>query len=244
MTKYLYIFIGILLVGAAAVFMVGYLVRQPANTPGNTSTTGNAQPVNDYTVGVTTGTSGASGTTSAQTQPGQSVPSYLAPDISTAYSSIFVTVGATPVSFARVQSAADPQFGSVYSLFKNDVAIAKQYAPGQDISIGMASVDLNGDGTPEVLVYEDLPSFCGTGGCELQVYTKGVSGYKKVFSIVAAGEVGLLGSITGGYQDLAISTNMGTDPHSVMARYTWRGSTYAFAKSLAVWNGQRFVPLK
>jgi heat shock protein HslJ len=41
-------------------------------------------------------------------------------------------------------------------------------------------VDLNGDGRDEVLVYLLGSIFCGTGGCDLLLFTKGQSGYSLI----------------------------------------------------------------
>jgi uncharacterized protein len=42
------------------------------------------------------------------------------------------------------------------------------------------AVDLNGDGKPEIVVYLVGPAACGSGGCNLLVYTPSASGYRRV----------------------------------------------------------------
>jgi hypothetical protein len=46
-----------------------------------------------------------------------------------------------------------------------------------------ATADLNGDGTAEVVVYAAGPMFCGTGGCNMLVFTPADAGYRLVSQI-------------------------------------------------------------
>jgi heat shock protein HslJ len=43
-------------------------------------------------------------------------------------------------------------------------------------------IDMNGDGQEEMFVYLLGPFFCGTGGCELQLFTRGAKGYSLIQS--------------------------------------------------------------
>ena len=45
------------------------------------------------------------------------------------------------------------------------------------------SFDLNGDGTPEVIVHVVGPGACGTGGCETHIFAKHGASYKLISTI-------------------------------------------------------------
>jgi uncharacterized protein len=57
--------------------------------------------------------------------------------------------------------------------------IRKAYGDGE-MHYRDRSVDLNGDGKPEIVVYLISPMVCGTGGCNLFVFTPHGSGYRPV----------------------------------------------------------------
>jgi len=64
-----------------------------------------------------------------------------------------------------------------------DLSAAITAAAGTDVGDARyfdASVDLDGDGTAEKLVYLAGPMMCGTGGCPLYVFTPGADGYRLV----------------------------------------------------------------
>jgi hypothetical protein len=52
-----------------------------------------------------------------------------------------------------------------------------------DVRYFDASYDLNGDSSPETVVYLAGPDVCGTGGCPVLVFTPGADGYRLVTSI-------------------------------------------------------------
>ena len=60
-------------------------------------------------------------------------------------------------------------------------AVRKAYGDG-DIHYLDRSVDLNGDGRPEIVLYLAGPTVCGTGGCTLLVFTPRGSGWRLVGS--------------------------------------------------------------
>jgi len=61
-------------------------------------------------------------------------------------------------------------------------AIRQSYGDGE-IRTFDAGVDLNGDGRPEIVVYVVSPMVCGTGGCNLLVFTPTKTGYRRVADI-------------------------------------------------------------
>jgi hypothetical protein len=75
----------------------------------------------------------------------------------------------------------------------------------------VTSIDLNTDGNDEVLVYNDLPSFCGTGGCLLEGYRKQKGVWKKILSSLAYKEVASIDAPLGSYVDLVVSVQGGDE---------------------------------
>ena len=61
-------------------------------------------------------------------------------------------------------------------------AIRQSYGDGE-IRIFDREADLNGDGRPEIVVYLVGPMVCGTGGCNLLVFTPTGAGYRRVADI-------------------------------------------------------------
>jgi len=61
-------------------------------------------------------------------------------------------------------------------------SIRQSYGDGEMRTFDRA-VDLNGDGRPEIVVYLVSPMVCGTGGCNLLVFTPTDAGYRRVADI-------------------------------------------------------------
>ena len=67
-------------------------------------------------------------------------------------------------------------------------------------------VDLNGDGTDEILAYVGGPMLCGTGGCNLVVLQQAGDAWQKVGDLsVSQLPVGVFDTSTNGWRDLAVS---------------------------------------
>ena len=81
--------------------------------------------------------------------------------------------GATPIVTRQVASEA-----------RRDAAVerivAAHVAPGETVHYQYNRVDLNGDGTPEVLLRIDGSSLCGPGGCPLFVLRHTAGGYEEI----------------------------------------------------------------
>lgn len=90
-----------------------------------------------------------------------------------------------------------------------------------------AKVDLNGDGTDEVLAYVGGPMMCGSGGCNLVVLKRAGDGYREVGELsVVQLPVGVLKTKTHGWRDLAVSVSGGGSPGGIM-RVPFDGKAYA-----------------
>ncbi len=89
-------------------------------------------------------------------------------------------------------------------------------------------------------MYENLPDYCGSGGCTLDVYKETGGTWSKIFGTNGGGVVGLSNALTNGYLDLYLTVGNATS----VDRYVWTGSTYQFKEVMASWNGSDFTPLQ
>lgn len=159
-------------------------------------------------------------------------------DIETAYDALLEKLLAQRVPFARVSSTEGTE-GSVYALYAAAVADAKTSYPDADYSIGVAMIDITDDSAPEALVIEDLPGFCGSGGCPFSVYQKSGSEWKEIFSAQAQ-EVALANVITNGHLGLYIMSQ-GEGYESFVTLYAWEDDKYKSKEIAARWDGSAFV---
>ena len=138
-------------------------------------------------------------------------------------------------------STGTGEMGSIYNLYTKDVADSKELFPAQkDFSIGVALLDVTDDGIAEALVFEDLPGYCGTGGCTFDIYKKQNGKWTSVYSALAQGEIGLANTITNGYQDIFLSVHSDGSPNTNVVRYVWDGKTYKAGEVMAIWDGSTF----
>lgn len=97
-----------------------------------------------------------------------------------------------------------------------------------------AKVDLNGDGRDEMLVYLLGPVFCGTGGCNLQIFTPSSEGYVLV-SDLSTSRTPLVVAATrsAGWFDLFKLESGGGAPQSYV-KLTFDGTRYVERERMAV----------
>lgn len=183
--------------------------------------------------------------TSTNGQQGSVVtPTTGAIDSKKEYDSLFSTLKARRLILELVGSPTGP-YGSVYSLYSEDIALAKKIVPdASGYTMHMASTDLNGDGTAEVVVYEDLPGMCGTGGCEIDVYKKNGTTYELILSALGYEYIGVASSQTNGFTDLNLSHHGETGFMTNVVKYTWSGNAYNASSTVATWDGEQFKLVK
>lgn len=207
-----------------------YFSQLQSSVQTNTQTGSNGLP---DTPGVNTG--GSSSQIGSQT----TAPSGI--DFEQVYAALFQKLNAQKIAFTAVSASSTGNVADIYALYKADVAESMQLSPGEtDFSIQVAAVDLNADGTPEALVYEDLPGFCGTGGCTLDIYQLQKSKWVKVSSLLAGGDIGLANTSTEGYTDLFLSVAGDIGSQTDVVRYSWDGTEYQPGAAVAAWNGTTF----
>jgi len=93
--------------------------------------------------------------------------------------------------------------------------------------------DLNDDGRPEAFVYLMSGNFCGSGGCDLFIYTPEQNSFHQLArTSVTSPPVRVLNSRTGGWRDIAVGVSGGgTRAHTVLLAQ--RGGTYPDNPSVA-----------
>ncbi|EIZ78883.1 hypothetical protein WSK_2426 [Novosphingobium sp. Rr 2-17] len=105
--------------------------------------------------------------------------------------------------------------------------IRANYKDLGEVRYAKAEADLDGDGSPEVLVYVGGSLLCGTGGCNLEVLKREGGELKRVSDIsVVQLPVGVLDSKTNGWRDLAVSVS-GGGVQSATMKLPFDGKTYA-----------------
>lgn len=86
--------------------------------------------------------------------------------------------------------------------------------------------DLDGDGNPEVFVYLMGPYFCGSGGCNLLVFSQGMDGYKLLANIPTSDPPVIIAeSSTNGFKDFwRMQAGGGAPPEYV--KHTFKNGKY------------------
>lgn len=184
----------------------------------------------------------SAGNTTVSSTSNNPASSSSSADVAKQYAALFASLNAQPISFTEVDGAQG-SYGDIYKLYADDIALSKKIAPNAPhYALEVGSIDLEGDGTAEVIVYENLPGMCGSGGCPIDLYKKHSTLYESMFSVLGNGTVGILSTKTQGYFDLLLSTHGDTGFKTDVAEYKWDGSTYAKGSVVATWDGANFVP--
>lgn len=96
-----------------------------------------------------------------------------------------------------------------------------------------AQADLNGDGSPEVLVYAEGPENCGSGGCALYVLTRRSLGWRILTQTsVTRPPIRLLSTRTKGWHDLGVHVAGGGILPGYDVRLRFNGRRYPDNPSL------------
>lgn len=209
--------------GVSAYFLLNRSPQEQVNTNTNTNFSTN----NNSTTVVTTG----------QVQ-GQNEPVV---DINAAYVTLFQKLLGTKLQFTQTNST-EGDMGSVYTLYAKDIADAKKSFPGlATFPIKIALVDINKDGVSEAVVLEDLPGYCGSGGCPFDIYKKDKGKWVNIYGSLAGLTVGVSSVYTNGYADLFLSVTGDSGYESKVIRYSWDGKQYTAGDIVASWNGTTFI---
>lgn len=133
---------------------------------------------------------------------------------------------ATPAAPPATAAAATPPATSQATPAGLETALRGLYADDGALTYAQAAVDLNGDGSDEVLAYVMGPMVCGSGGCNLYVLAQEGEGWRVVTrTSVTQTPVGVLTTSTNGWRDLAVSIG-GGGAEAGWVRLTYDGLTY------------------
>ncbi len=224
----------LIIVLVATTLVVGiawYIFRPEAapQTPGSADTQGSAGYPSRSTVTVSTPQ------TQAQTQ-------VALDSTQTAFDNLFKNLLAQRVAFVDVDLGSTGVEGEIYKLYAGDLARNKQLYPNTtDSSIQVAMLDLNEDGVAEALVYEDIASYCGTGGCAFEIYQKKQGTWTMLFTTLAGPDVAIANVISNGYFSLYLSTREDLEYGTSIQRFSWDGASYKPGEVMAVWDGMGFI---
>lgn len=149
---------------------------------------------------------------------------------------------ATKIQFVPVTASATSTLGELYGLYNETIESYKKAFPNvTDPILHIALVDLNGDEVQEGVVYVDLPGYCGSAGCALDIYTKEGKVWNQISSLLAYDTVATLKSMSNGFKDILLSvqgTQIGSETR--LAVFGWNTEEYVEAFDAAVWDGATF----
>lgn len=101
-----------------------------------------------------------------------------------------------------------------------------RHADDGALRYAFGTVDLNGDGSDEVLAWVAGPMVCGSGGCGLYVLTPVGDSWRVVTQTsVTQTPIGVLPTSTNGWRDLAVSIGGGGAPAG-WVKLAFDGTTY------------------
>jgi hypothetical protein len=215
----------VVLIIGAGVFLWMFLHPAPIAQTNNTGT-GSQTPI-----GGTNPTQVVPSNTSNQTPTADPVKEF----------DVFVsTMGAKRLALAPV-STTTGTFGDIYKLYVGDIALSKKIQPGAVMfTIHAGSIDLNGDGVGEVVVYDDMPGLCGSGGCTIDVYKKKGSGWENILTTLGYEGVAVSNTKALGFSNLLFTVRGESASETTIQQYVWGGAAYGPDKAVGVWDGSAY----
>lgn len=158
-------------------------------------------------------------------------PTETAIDPKAAHETVFASLGATLLTFTSVNSSSGP-LGEIYALYSTELSA------GTPVQI--AQQDLDGEEGSEAIVYMQVQEYCGSGGCQLEVYRKVTNVWTSILSTLAYEWVGVMSTKTQGFSDLLISVKGDPGYMTRIVKYVWNGTVYQEASIVAIWDGEKF----
>ena len=120
--------------------------------------------------------------------------------------------------------AQDPRDAALHRFLQERFADDRAAYPDTRYASGWA--DLNGDGRAEAFVYLISPGYCGSGGCNLYIFTPEQNTFQQLARMsVTNSPVRALNGRTGGWRDLAV-TVAGGGERAREVRLRQQGGTY------------------
>ncbi len=131
---------------------------------------------------------------------------------------LFATVAALFLVSSQAQAAGGEKlvfsptaFEAERNLVLQDRNYSNYIAKGmmKKSDMGIALVDLDGDGMPEIFSYTENSLMCGSLGCMLEVHKKTASGLKMLFRITAYNDVRISSHTHHGMKDIILHDGTG-----------------------------------
>ena len=107
---------------------------------------------------------------------------------------------------------------------------------GEDprLRYSVAFTDLNGDGKDEAIVYVTGNHVCGSGGCDLTIYTPAGRSWRTVTQMsISRPPIGVLSTSTHGWRDIAVYVAGGGILPGYEAQLKFNGQSYPSNPSVA-----------
>lgn len=117
----------------------------------------------------------------------------------------------------------------IQSLYEKELEEEQRFRNAEGLpihptAIGIASIDLNGDGRKEILSYLHSSYWCGSAGCRTCIYEDGTP-LKQILCLSAYPEIKVYASNTNGYRDIGVPER--DSPRILFRRFAWNGREYA-----------------
>jgi hypothetical protein len=135
----------------------------------------------------------------------------------------FLTVSGLAQQPQEPNSAQQVSLRTFLQAYLSDVPADQRNA----VRYSAAFIDLNGDGSKEVIVYLSGRSWCGSGGCTMLVLTPNGSSYRVVTeTTITWPPVRVLRSKTNGWHDISVWIQGGGIQPGYEAELSFDGTTY------------------
>ena len=118
------------------------------------------------------------------------------------------------------QNGFDDEEAAIRSLLGKDLEVIES-ASGRKAEIFVATADLDGDGTNEIVARVVHGGYCGSGGCQLLVLRRGADGAWRPILESTAVEITVSSQQTKGFRNLSVR-----DGHDQVRRLAWNGTHY------------------
>lgn len=124
----------------------------------------------------------------------------------------------TPLELKQI--GFDGERAAVRSLLGKDLEVIES-SSGRKADIFVATTDLDGDGTEEIVARVVHGGYCGSGGCQLLILRRDADGAWRPVLETTAVEITVAGEQTRGFRDLTIR-----DGHDQLRGLAWNGTRY------------------
>jgi len=146
---------------------------------------------------------------------------------------VFVLAFLAASSFAQTVRQPSPKQEESLKRFLQDYLRDPIIGDDKTIQYSRAFVDLNGDGTLEVIVYITGQHSCGSGGCNTLILTPKDSSYRVVTSItITRPPIRVLTTKSNGWHDITVQVQGGGIVRAYEAKLSFNGKTYPHNPSI------------